>query len=87
MVSDLPFPGNKSLYWRKYFVPSLVAWAGSQLDPFGTNSRVGTEAALIWGQVFPGKTLTSKDQDTLSGVVCNLPHLTTRLGVLALTLT
>ena len=69
--------GNKTQYWRKYFVPSLIAWAGSQPDPFGTNYGVGTEAALVWGQVFPAIELTPKDCDTLSGVVSNLFHLTT----------
>lgn len=70
LVSDLPFPGGKTQYWHKYFVPPLVAWAGSQPDPFGTNSGVGTEAALVWGRVFPAIQLTSKDHDTLTGVVC-----------------
>ena len=77
LVSDLPFPGNKTQYWRKYFVPSLIAWAGSQPDPFGTNYGVGTEAALVWGQVFPTIELTPKDCDTLSSMVSNLFHLTT----------
>ena len=51
MVSDLPFPGGKTHYWHKYFVPCLVAWAGSQDDPFGTNNGVRTEAVCIWGRV------------------------------------
>ena len=35
-------------YWWKYFTPSLVAWVGSQPDPFGTNLGVGSEALLVW---------------------------------------
>jgi hypothetical protein len=69
-VSDLPFPGGKTYYWRKYFVPRLVAWAGSQADPFGTNNGVGMEAALIWEQMFPTIKLTSKYHDALTSVVC-----------------
>ena len=51
MVSDLPFPGERTQYWWKYFTPSLVAWVGSQPDPFGTNLGVGSEALLVWNQV------------------------------------
>ncbi|KAI9429346.1 hypothetical protein H4582DRAFT_2089464 [Lactarius indigo] len=44
MVADLPFPDRKnSRIWRKSFVPLLIAWAGSQLDPFGTNSKEARE--------------------------------------------
>ena len=70
MVSDLPFPGGRTQYWRKYFVPPLVAWAGSQPDPFGTNLGVGSEALLVWNQVLPTIVLDQRDCETLAGVVC-----------------
>ena len=70
MVSDLPFPGGKTQYWRKYFIPPLIAWAGSQSDPFGTNIGVGSEAAIVWKQVFPALTLDQQDREILTGVVC-----------------
>jgi hypothetical protein len=70
MVSDLPFPGGKTLYWRKYFIPPLIAWAGSQTDPFGTNVGVGSEAAIVWKRVFPALILDQEGRETLTGVVC-----------------
>ncbi|KAI9429431.1 hypothetical protein H4582DRAFT_2065259 [Lactarius indigo] len=52
MVADLPFPDRKnSRIWRKSFVPLLIAWAGSQLDPFGTNSKVREEAEVVWSNI------------------------------------
>jgi hypothetical protein len=69
MVSDLPFPGGRTQYWRKNFVPPLIAWAGSQQDPFGTNGKVASEAALIWNRVLPHITLEPKHAEILTGVV------------------
>ncbi|KAN0134280.1 hypothetical protein V8E53_007778 [Lactarius tabidus] len=71
LISDWPFPGGKTLYWHKFFVPLLIAWAGSQLDPFSTNNGVGSEAMLIWGRMFPAIKLTSKDHEILMGVAEN----------------
>jgi hypothetical protein len=69
-IADLPFPGGKnSQVWRKFFIPPLIAWAGSQLDPFGTNSRVDGEAAVIWKRVFPAVSLQPDARELLRSVV------------------
>ena len=70
MVSGLPFSGERTQYWWKYFIPLLVAWAGSQPDPFGTNLGVGSEALLVWNQVLPTIVLDQRDCETQAGVVC-----------------
>jgi hypothetical protein len=53
-TSHLPFPA-KAYYegWRSHFVPTLLAWAGSQEDPFGTNGQMDDEIVAIWTSVFP----------------------------------
>jgi hypothetical protein len=70
-IADLPFPrgGKYTQYWRKIFVPNLLAWAGSQDDPFGANARVHLELANIWKRVFPDITLKETDMDILTYVV------------------
>ncbi|KAI9429509.1 hypothetical protein H4582DRAFT_2089056 [Lactarius indigo] len=54
-VSDLLIPRNSRFIqiWRKIFVPSLIAWAGTQEDPFGTNCQMEGEIMNIWKRVFP----------------------------------
>lgn len=70
MVSDLPFPGGRATQiWRKLFVPSLISWAGSQSDPFGTNSKVENVAAEIWKRVLPAISLDQETREVLMGVV------------------
>jgi hypothetical protein len=39
--------------WRNRFVPSLLAWAGSLRDPFGTNIKLNDEVSNLWKRVFP----------------------------------
>lgn len=54
-ISDLPFAhwNVDSRKWRIQFVPSLLAWAGAQGDPFGTNSQMVDEVAVIWQRIYP----------------------------------
>ncbi|KAH9017259.1 hypothetical protein EDB84DRAFT_1629141 [Lactarius hengduanensis] len=73
MVTDLPFPDRKiGPIWRKSFVPSLIAWAGSQPDPFGANSKVEGEAEVVWGRVFPAAALDKEACEILMGVAENV---------------
>src|SRR6267142_3776423 len=55
-TSHLPFP-NSSYYdkWHCHFIPTLLAWAGSQEDLFSTNSQMAQDSKIttIWMQVFP----------------------------------
>ena len=54
-VADLPFPGggNHRRIWGKDFRRSLLSWAGSQEDPFGTNGRMHQEISRIWERLYP----------------------------------
>jgi hypothetical protein len=80
-VSDLPFPrgGRYTQTWRKVFVPNLLAWAGSQDDPFGTNGQVHLEATKIWNRVFTDVPLKDADKDILIYVVCSYPSTSFQL--------
>lgn len=73
-VADLPFPrgGSYIQTWRKTFIPNLLAWAGSQDDPFGTNGQVHLEVTKIWERVFPDIHLRDTDLDILIYVVCRI---------------
>jgi len=80
-VADLPFPrgGRYTQIWRKVFVPNLLAWAGSQDDPFGANGQVHTEVTNIWKRVFPSILLKDTDLDILIYVVCRYPSMSSKL--------
>lgn len=70
-VADLPFPrgGKDAQTWRRLFVPSLLAWAGSQDDPFGTNSQMDTEIDTIWQHIYPAIALNDATHEILQNVV------------------
>jgi hypothetical protein len=55
---DLPYPpgGKNSENW-KLLNAMLIAWAGAQEDPFGTNGRLDTDIDTLWESVFPGSEL------------------------------
>ena len=76
-VPDLPFPpGGKHLQlWCKAYVPALIAWAGSQNDPFGANGQMDTEITVIWQRIYPALLLSSKSYEILQHVV-SPNHLT-----------
>jgi hypothetical protein len=66
----LPFPSSsfeitqiQRNTWRTQFVPSLLDWAGSCDDPFGTNSQMDDVVKSIWKKVFPHITL--QEQGTI----------------------
>jgi hypothetical protein len=70
-VGDLPFPhgGRHNQVWRKAFMPCLLAWAGSQDDPFGANSQMDSEIELIWQRIYPAIELDNQNFDILQNVV------------------
>jgi hypothetical protein len=82
-VADLPFPrgGKYTQIWRKVFVPNLLAWAGSQDDPFGVNARVSVEAAKIWKRIFPDIELRDVDENILTYVVRDYSFMLFRLSI------
>lgn len=57
-LSSLPFPrGPASISytreWRKSFKPTLIHWAATLKDPFGTNSVMEDTITEVWKTVFP----------------------------------
>lgn len=58
-VPDLPFPrgGGHKQTWRRSFVPSLLAWAGAQEDPFGVNGDLYDAVDELWSRIYPQITL------------------------------
>jgi hypothetical protein len=56
--SSLPFPRGAASTsyardWRKSFKSTLIHWAATLEDPFGTNAIVENVVAEIWKLVFP----------------------------------
>jgi hypothetical protein len=72
-TSDLPLPrgGGHIQVWRRRFVPSLLAWAGTQSDPFGITGNKHWDANVvdIWEFIFPNIVLQSDDMVILKKVV------------------
>jgi len=73
--ANLPFPGggNHLHLWGKLFRPSLLSWAGSQEDPFGTNGMMHTVIVQIWGCVYPDIILDDQKMAIVVNVVRLLP--------------
>jgi hypothetical protein len=66
-VSSLPFPaGGHAAYtkkWRDEFKPTLIHWAATQADPFGTNAVMLEVVEEIWAKVYPDLGLTDEDRN------------------------
>ncbi|KAH8983440.1 hypothetical protein EDB92DRAFT_2117452 [Lactarius akahatsu] len=73
LVADLPFSrGSKDLQvWRKSFVPSLHAWAGTQQDPFGANCQMEREVVNLWKRTFPSIALDQSSNREIVLSVCD----------------
>ena len=57
-LASLPFPrGAESMTytreWRKSFKPTIIHWAATLKDPFGTNAVMGDIIKEVWSTVFP----------------------------------
>jgi hypothetical protein len=54
-VDDLPFGPGGSRQWSTEYTRILLAWAGSQDDPFGINNHVDLHDEMIkaWEEVYP----------------------------------
>ncbi|KAH8981457.1 hypothetical protein EDB86DRAFT_2834871 [Lactarius hatsudake] len=66
-VMDLPLPrtGRRLHNWRKKFVPLLISWAGSQVDPFGTNGRIDGAIASVWKRVYNDIVISDAEMDVV----------------------
>ena len=77
-TSQLPFPqaaARAKPYfdsWHVYFLPTLMAWAGSQDDPFGANSHLDDTVAAIWTCAYPDlKELNDETMPIVHSMVCD----------------
>ena len=55
----IPSTGNHCLtliHWRKYFKLTLIHWAATLNDPFGTNFIIEDVVMEVWKVVFPSIT-------------------------------
>ena len=54
-IDDLPYGRGGGKLWRDKFTPMLLAWAGSQEDPFAANSHHNIHSVItqIWEHVYP----------------------------------
>jgi hypothetical protein len=68
-LDDLPFGQGGGRRWRQEYIPNLIAWAGSQHDPFVVNLSVRDEMIRIWERVFPACALRDSDKDNLAKMV------------------
>ena len=74
-IPDLPFAhwDIDSRKWCISFVPLLLAWAGTQRDPFGTNSQMADEVAALWEHVYPAIVLNDTRLSVIISVVRMFP--------------
>lgn len=56
VVAQLPLPptAEHQQRWQKQFRQTLIEWAASQSDPFGTNGMLTNRIVMgIWDNVYP----------------------------------
>jgi hypothetical protein len=68
-VSHLPLPAGVSQSWKSVFIPPLLAWAGSQKNPWGLNDTLCAEILHIWGRVYSEYPLRDADIHIVMKVV------------------
>jgi hypothetical protein len=68
-LDDLPFGQGGGRRWCQEYIPNLIAWAGSQDDPFAVNHSVHEEMIKIWERVFPACQLRDANLDNLGKMV------------------
>ena len=54
-IDDLPYGRGGAKLWRDKYTPMLLAWAGSQEDPFAANSHPDIHNVItrVWEHVYP----------------------------------
>src|SRR6266851_8620717 len=73
-VSHLPLPPGVSQSWKSIFIPPLLAWAGSQENPWGLSDFLRAEVVNIWGRVYPQYPLRETDIHIMVKVVRLPPY-------------
>jgi hypothetical protein len=61
-VASLPFPRGSASNtytqrWRRIFKPSLIEWAATFEDPFGTNAEMDAVVEALWSRLYPTLTM------------------------------
>jgi len=55
-TNSLPFPPSRAMahsqMWRRIYKPSIIEFAASHFDPFGTNSLLETPALTLWNHIY-----------------------------------
>lgn len=55
--AHLPFPPSRGgacmKKWQKEFKSSIISWAGTTEDPFGTNSILDDPVTQVWKKIYP----------------------------------
>ena len=79
---DLPLPrdGRHLQNWRKNFVSPLITWAGSQVDPFGTNGLLDGTVPSLWKRAYPDIGISDKDMKIVIAVVCLFSQMIFKLS-------
>ena len=54
----------------KKFVPLLISWARSQIDPFATNGHIDGAFKIVWKCIYTDLPLDNVELDTVIIVVC-----------------
>jgi len=71
--AHLSFPsqqfGQSMKNWHKAFKPSIIGWASTIEDPFGTNSILSTPAKKVWNDIFPDLKDCFKDADQRAAIL------------------
>lgn len=92
-VSALPFPNGirappLQQRWRKFFRATLIEWAGTHSDPYGTNSKLDDDIINdIWYTVYPdlemydhiGEDSKEEPMEVITSVVSCFPSIYSRI--------
>ncbi|KAF8873126.1 hypothetical protein BD779DRAFT_1805320 [Infundibulicybe gibba] len=71
-LASLPFDRDEATAliqtWRKSFKPTLIQWAATLEDPFGSNSLMDDIIEDIWKRIFPDIAITAKSRPAIIDV-------------------
>jgi hypothetical protein len=70
-VDDLPYGPNGGRKWRYEYTPIILAWAGSQEDPFAVNNHMDLYDVMTkaWEHAYPAFTLSDAIMEILEKLV------------------
>ncbi len=72
-LSHLPFPSadrsERLMRWKTVYRATLIAWASTLGDPFGSGTVIDGAVNKIWVEVFPEYTSLLRDAETRKPIV------------------